>query len=112
MFRGNRKAKDSQELETFQIGGDFYKIGKWLKHKIEIKDKTEKEREKISVGSLSRGCGNPHTARLYQTDCWIPNLTFFSSINFEGATVGDCFSKTRASAPSAKLQCRDSVHEC
>ena len=45
---------------------------------------SKKEKEKISVGSFSRGCRNPHTARLYQTDCWIPNLTFFHQFFWRG----------------------------
>ena len=39
-----RKAKDFYKSATFQKRAIlFYKIGKWLKHKIELKDKPERE---------------------------------------------------------------------
>ena len=42
-----RKAKDFYKSETFQKRAIlFYKIGKWLKHKIELKDKPEREKKK------------------------------------------------------------------
>ena len=103
-LRGMRKAKDSCELETFRKRAIlFYKIGKWLKHKIELKDKPKKGKfEKSRLIKFSRveipEKGNRKiSARLQESSflkfqiCWIPNLNFFSSINFEGATVGDCF---------------------
>ena len=53
-LRGMRKAKDSCELETFQKRAIlFYKIGKWLKHKIKLKDKPERENLKnLCVGQI------------------------------------------------------------
>ena len=100
-----RKAKDSQEFETFQKRAIlFYKIGKWLKHKIELKDKPEKRRTwKISVDQILSGW-NPRKGKskdfrevagilIFEISNLLdsePQL-FFSSINFEGATMGDCF---------------------
>ena len=112
-LRGMRKAKDSCELETFQKRAIlFYKIGKWLKHKIKLKDKPERENLKnLCVGQIFHEVAGILIFEISNLLDSEPQL-FFHRFFSEGRPCLTVFQKRARSAPSGELQCSYSVHEC